>query len=71
MLSAAATTVLARFFPCETAQLAEQLKQAGLSRMYAGIHYRFDIDAGQVLGRFVADWAIGIDNRDGLLSALR
>ena len=70
-VSAAATTVLSRFFPAETGQLAEQLKQASLSRMYAGIHYRFDIDAGQVLGRSVAEWAIGIDNSAGLLPALR
>ena len=24
--------------------------QAGLSRMYGGIHYRFDIEAGQASG---------------------
>jgi hypothetical protein len=29
--------------------------------MYAGIHYRFDIDAGQNLGRRVARFALGED----------
>jgi hypothetical protein len=28
-----------------------------------GIHYRFDGDAGLVLGRAVADWAIAHDVR--------
>ena len=35
--------------------------EAGLSRMYAGIHYRFDIEAGQALGRRVALFAIAAD----------
>jgi hypothetical protein len=29
--------------------------------MYAGIHYRFDIDAGQTLGRNVAAFTIAAD----------
>src|SRR2546422_7083665 len=32
--------------------------EAGLSRMYAGIHYRFDIEAAQELGRSVARFTI-------------
>ena len=32
--------------------------EAGLSRMYAGIHYRFDITAGSDLGNAVGNWAI-------------
>jgi len=32
-----------------------------LSRMYAGIHYRFDIESGQNLGRQVARFAIAAD----------
>jgi hypothetical protein len=35
--------------------------QAGLSRMYGGIHYRFDIDAGQRLGRSAAAYSIAAD----------
>lgn len=32
--------------------------EAGLSRMYGGIHFRFDSDAGQAPGRSVAAFAI-------------
>ncbi len=28
--------------------------EAGMSRVYGGIHYRFDLDAGAELGRAVA-----------------
>jgi membrane-associated phospholipid phosphatase len=35
--------------------------QAGLSRMYGGIHYAFDIAAGQTLGRNVAAFTIAAD----------
>lgn len=43
----------------------------GLSRMYAGIHYRFDIDAGQALGNNVGRLAVSIDRSSGLLAALQ
>ena len=35
--------------------------EAGLSRMYGGIHYRFDIEDGQALGRNVARFTIAAD----------
>jgi len=65
--SSAATTVLTHFFPQQAENLKGQLELAGLSRMYAGIHYRFDIDAGQELGTSVGKYAIRFDNRRGLL----
>jgi hypothetical protein len=37
--------------------------------MYAGIHYRFDITAGQNLGNAVGQWAIARD-QTGLLAAI-
>jgi hypothetical protein len=52
---------LSLFFPEKRAQLDAMVIQAGLSRMYAGIHYRFDIDAGRVLGRSVAQFTISRD----------
>jgi membrane-associated phospholipid phosphatase len=58
-------------FPDRTAQLAAWVTDAGLSRMYAGIHYRFDITAGRTLGESVARWAIGRDQDQGLLNSLR
>ena len=56
--SSAAARVLTHFFPDRSAELAGFVSDAGLSRILAGIHYRFDITAGQALGRSVADWAI-------------
>jgi membrane-associated phospholipid phosphatase len=60
-LSASGAAVLSMFFPEKTAQLNDMVAQAGLSRMYAGIHYRFDIVTGQALGRNVAAFTIAAD----------
>ncbi|MGH8436988.1 MAG: phosphatase PAP2 family protein [Pseudomonas sp.] len=56
--SAAAARVLSQFFPSHTTELNTMVGDAGLSRILAGIHYRFDVTAGQFLGRAVADWVI-------------
>jgi membrane-associated phospholipid phosphatase len=60
-LSASGAAILSMFFPEKTAQLNAMVAQAGLSRMYAGIHYRFDIVTGQTLGRNVAAFTIARD----------
>lgn len=60
-LSSAAAAVLESFFPEETAQLDAMVIEAGLSRIYGGIHYRFDIEAAQRLGRSVGAFAIAAD----------
>jgi membrane-associated phospholipid phosphatase len=70
-VSSAVVEILSGFFPEHTATLDAQLAEAGLSRIYAGIHYRFDITAGQTLGRSVARWARAFDEQNGLLSAVR
>jgi len=59
--TASFATVYEHAFPTETAVLEGYVTEAGLSRMYGGIHYRFDIAAGQQLGRNVAAWAIAHD----------
>ena len=69
-VSASAATVLGHLFPDHASELNGYVTDAGLSRMYAGIHYRFDITAGQNLGRQVAGWAIARDESVGLLSAI-
>jgi membrane-associated phospholipid phosphatase/uncharacterized protein (DUF2141 family) len=56
--SASAATVLGSLFPDRTTELDAWVTEAGLSRLYAGIHYRFDITAGQDLGKAVARWAM-------------
>jgi membrane-associated phospholipid phosphatase len=59
--SASAAEVISTYFPEQRTQLEGFVVDAGLSRMYGGIHYRFDIDAGQTLGRNVAQFAIAAD----------
>ena len=70
-VSAAAAAVIASFFPEHTATLEAQVAEAGLSRILGGIHYRFDITAGQALGRAVAEVALAYDHANGLLAAVR
>ncbi|AHG88570.1 phosphoesterase PA-phosphatase related protein [Gemmatirosa kalamazoonensis] len=53
--TASYATVLASEFPTQSARLTAMVEEAGLSRMYAGLHYRFDCAAGQALGRQVAE----------------
>lgn len=62
-LSAAMAAVLGSTFPAEQERLAALADQAALSRVYGGIHYRFDGEAGLTLGRKVADWALRHDVR--------
>jgi membrane-associated phospholipid phosphatase len=54
-LSTSAATVLAGLFPADRERLLARGKEAAEARVWAGIHYRFDIDAGQELGRKVAE----------------
>lgn len=56
--SAAAAGVLASYFPAATRDLEAQVAEAGVARLYAGLHFRFDIDAGNKLGAAVARQAI-------------
>lgn len=51
-------SVLKSAFPADDAQFEAMILEAGLSRMYSGLHYRFDCDAGQALGRNVAAWVL-------------
>jgi membrane-associated phospholipid phosphatase len=60
-LSSSGAEVLSTFFPDDRDRLSAMVTEAGLSRMYGGIHYRFDIDAGQLLGHSVAAFTIAAD----------
>jgi membrane-associated phospholipid phosphatase len=57
-LSTAAATTLARLFPRDAEAFLVLGKQAAEARMWAGIHYRSDIEAGQALGRAVAEQVV-------------
>ena len=59
--SGALAGVLAASFPSEARRLAAVAEESSLSRLYAGIHYRFDMEAGLALGRAVAAKALGAD----------
>jgi hypothetical protein len=57
--SGAAAYVLAAHFPTEASQLIAQAEEAGESRIDAGLHYRFDLDAGLQIARGAAAAALG------------
>ena len=57
-LSSAAAGVLAGFFPSARRELDAMVVEAGLSRIYAGLHFRFEVTAGQELGYAVAELAL-------------
>jgi hypothetical protein len=56
--SGAFSAVLIDAFPSERARLEAAAQEASLSRLYAGIHYRFDFEAGLALGRGAAALAL-------------
>ena len=55
--SGAAATVLGAFFPDRAAKLHAMAEEAAISRLYGGIHYRSDNEAGLALGRRVGEVA--------------
>lgn len=57
-MSGSAADVLGGLFPADADRLAATADEAGESRLYAGIHYRFDKDAGLRIGRQVATLAL-------------
>ncbi len=52
--SGAAATALGALFPRRAGELAAMADEAAISRLYGGIHYRFDNDAGLSLGQRIA-----------------
>jgi hypothetical protein len=63
--SAAAATVLSYVFPSETTSLDNLAKQASESRIYGGIHFRYDCEIGLVHGKKVGNYAITRGKADG------
>jgi len=63
--SAAAAAVLANIFPSEKKQVDDWANEAAESRIYGGIHYRFDSEAGLEQGRKVAAFTITKAMADG------
>jgi len=69
--SGAAGYVLGALFPLERQRLSRMAYEAGVSRVFAGIHYRFDSDAGLEIARKVARLALQSDRRGKLRELLR
>jgi membrane-associated phospholipid phosphatase len=63
--SGAAADVLAYFFPREQETLRAMAEEAAISRLYGGIHYRFDSERGLEQGRAIAQLAIAFDRASG------
>lgn len=63
--SSAAAAVLASLFPASASDFAAMRDEASISRLYGGIHYRSDIDAGRVLGGRVATYTLNFAQGDG------
>ena len=59
--SGASAYVLGALFPSDADRLAAMADEAGESRLYAGIHYRFDKDAALGIARQVAALALTRD----------
>ncbi len=58
MFSAAAAAVLSHIFPADAATFESYSQEAAMSRLYGGIHYRFDIEDGNSSGKAVAQYVI-------------
>jgi membrane-associated phospholipid phosphatase len=61
---------LGHFFPDERAEFTRIAEEQAMSRLYGGIHYRFDNDGGLELGRVVARYDAAQEQR-GRLNAWR
>ncbi|HYN81860.1 MAG TPA: vanadium-dependent haloperoxidase [Gemmatimonadaceae bacterium] len=58
--------VLGHFFPNERAEFTRIAEEQAMSRLYGGIHYRFDNDGGLALGRVVGRHIVDRERRGGL-----
>lgn len=57
-LSSAAAGVIVGLFPSTKTAMDAKVAEAGEARIFAGLHYRFDVTAGQELGYKVAALAL-------------
>jgi hypothetical protein len=63
--SAAGSAVLSYLFPSGATDFAAMRDEAGISRLYGGIHYRSDIDAGKLHGNRIAGYTLAFARGDG------
>jgi hypothetical protein len=60
-----AATVLSYLFPAQAEYFNAEAQEASLSRLYAGIHYRIDIDAGAAHGKVIGGFTQSFAAADG------
>jgi hypothetical protein len=60
-VSGAAAEVLSAFFPAEAEKLQDMAREASVSRLYGGIHFRSDNEQGLALGRRIGARALRHD----------
>ena len=63
--SAAAAAVMAELFPDRARLYEAKGEEASLSRVWAGVHYRYDIVGGEALGRKVGQAVVARMREDG------
>lgn len=63
--SAAAATTLGAIFPQASASFNAMADEAGLSRLYGGIHYPSDITQGKAHGGRIGTWVLNYFKTDG------
>jgi membrane-associated phospholipid phosphatase len=57
---------MAHFFPANASQFRTWAEEAAMSRIYGGIHYQFDADAGLDQGRKSAAYSVARAKQDGV-----
>ncbi len=62
--SAAAASVLSYLFPSGADEFVKQADEAGISRLYGGIHYRSDIERGKEHGKVVGGFTVRFAQQD-------
>ena len=63
--SGAAATVLSYIFPADKGRLEAMAREASESRIYGGIHYRFDCEVGLRCGNIIGDFSVNRGKQDG------
>jgi hypothetical protein len=66
----AAEATLAALFPSDASRLRAMADTINVSRLYGGVHYRFDLDTGFVMGERVGRLALEKDRAGGGVAAL-
>jgi membrane-associated phospholipid phosphatase len=64
-ISSAAAEVMAELFPDAAGKYHDAALEASYSRVWAGVHYRFDVLAGDALGARVGEAVVARMKRDG------